>query len=222
MKRYLLAAIGTLLLVPVSVAQAQACMGMTSMAAMPMNLLVGAEFTDGAKSWNARFGFGSSIMFGGVSGSITDFDGADGTAKTIGADGGLSYVAGPSRNILVCPIANLSYTMNPDIEILGDSYGSSVTSGGAGLAVGATVRAGATMSLIPFAALQAVYSRLDIDDLPGIETDADSETYGILSGGLSFVLTEMVLIRPIINIPLGLDNADPSYGIGVAFSFGGR
>lgn len=223
MKRYLLAAIGTLLIVPASVAQAQACMGMTSMATMPMNLLVGAEFTDGAKSFNGRFGFGSSIMFGGVSGSITDVDGVDGTAKTIGIDGGLSYITGASRALVVCPIADLSYTMFPDIEILGEDYGSSLTTGSAGLALGAAVRSGATMTLIPFAALRAIYSRIDVD-IPSVgnDEDSDSETYGMLSGGLSFAFTDAVLVRPIINIPFGLEGSDISYGVGLVFSFGRR
>lgn len=218
MKRYLLAAIGTLLIVPASVVQAQACLGMTSMATMPMNLLVGAEFFDGGKEFQGRFGFGSSIMFGGVSGGITDIDDVDGTLKTIGIDGGLSYATGASRNIMVCPIANLEYTMFPDQEILGEDFGASITSGGAGIALGASVRSGATMTLIPFASVQAVYARLDFD-FPG-EDESDSETYGLLSGGLSFAFSDAVLIRPIINIPFGLDESEPSYGIGLVFSFG--
>jgi hypothetical protein len=190
------------------------------MAAAPMNLRLGVEFGNDIKSYGARFGFGSSIMFGGVSGSILDADGSDETAKTIGIDGGLSYVVGTARNVVVCPIAELSYTMFPDVEVLGEEYGASVTTGGAGLAVGASMRAG-TMTLIPFAALQGVYSRFDFD-VPGTNEDSDSETYGLLSGGLSFALTEAVLIRPIINIPLGLDNADPTYGVSIVFAFGRR
>ena len=216
MKRYLLAAIGALLIVPASAAQAQVCIGMGSMAAAPMNLRLGVEFGDNFKTYGARFGFGSSIMFGGVSGSIVDADGSSETAKAIGIDGGLSYVVGTARNVVVCPIAELSYTMLPDVGL---DDGRSITTGGAGLAVGASMRAGATMTLIPFASLQALYSRFDYD-LP--VTSEDSETYGMLSGGLSFALTEAVLIRPVINIPLGLDNADPSYGVAIAFSIGRR
>jgi hypothetical protein len=217
-KRYLLVAFGSLLALPVSSADGQACIGLASLATRPMNLLVGAEFTDGAKAFNARFGFGSSIAFGGIRGAIVDYDDIDGTAKVIGADGGLSFITGAQRNISWCPIAGLSYTNYPDIEILGESYGSSSTEGEAGIALGATLDAG-TMSLIPFGSLRGVYSRFDVDVA---NSDSESETYGIFSAGLSFVLSDAVLIRPIINIPLGLEGADPSYGVGISFAFGSR
>src|SRR5690606_17815973 len=96
--------------------------------------------------------------------------------------------------------------------ILGNSYGSSATDGEAGIALGATLDAG-TMSLIPFGSLRGVHSRFDVD-VPN--SDSESETYGILSAGLSFVLSDAFLIRPIINIPLGLEGSDPSYGVGVS------
>jgi hypothetical protein len=217
-KGYLLVAFGSLLTLPVSSAQGQACIGLASLATRPMNLLVSAEFTDGAKAFTGRFGFGSSIAFGGIRGSIVDYDDIDGTAKVIGADGGLSFITGAQRNISFCPIVGLSYTNYPDIEILGNSYGSSSTDGEAGIALGATLDAG-TMSLIPFGSLRGVYSRFDVD-VPN--SDSESDTYGILSAGLSFVLSDAFLIRPIINIPLGLEGSDPSYGVGVSIGFGSR
>jgi hypothetical protein len=219
MKRYLAAAFG-LVVMPVSLAHAQACLGLTSLSARPMNLTASAEFTEGAKSFSGRFGFGSSIAFGGITGQIVDYDDVDGTGKGIGADGGLTFLTGAQQNVAVCPVASLSYFQNPDYEIGNVSFGSNATSGSAGIALGATLNAGATMKLIPFGVLQGVYSRLSVDTDLG--SDSDTDTYGMLTGGLSFVINDGFLIRPIINVPLGLDDSDPTYGIGISFAFGNR
>ena len=216
MTRHSLAALGTLILLPFLPAHAQACLGLTSLATHPTNLTASVEFTDGAKSFSARFGFGSSIAFGGLSGQIIDYDDFDGTSKGIGVDGGLSFLSGAQRNVTFCPVASLSYTSHPDLGIADFSS----TDGSAGLALGATLNAGATMKVIPFGVLQGVYSRFSYDS--DVASGSDSDTYGILSAGLSFVLTDAFLVRPIANFPLGLEGADPTYGVGVSFAFGRR
>ncbi|HEX4936347.1 MAG TPA: hypothetical protein VFV33_24365 [Gemmatimonadaceae bacterium] len=200
-------------------ADAQACLGLGSLTTNPTNLTVSANFTEGAKGLDGRFGFGSSIAFGGISAGFADYDHSPGTAKTVAIDGGLSYVAGAGRNVSVCPVGTLGYVRNPDVSFAGRSYGSSTTFGPAGVALGARVGTTSSLALIPFAALQAVYSRFSLDDAVGGD---DTETYGELSGGLSFVLSPTVLVRPYVVIPLGLEGADPTYGIGLSFGFGRR
>jgi hypothetical protein len=206
------AALALLALAPFGAAQAQACLGLNPHTLAPMNLTVGAQFTDGAKFYDARFGFGSSIAFGGIRGGLLDSDGSDGTAKLIGADGGLSFITGQSRNILVCPIAGLDYTMLPEAGPLDPS----TTEGSLGLAIGATITTG-TLRLIPFASAKAIYVRRD--DIPFLE---DSETFGELAGGLSFAFSDQLLIRPMILVPLGLEGADPRFGVALSLGFGSR
>lgn len=219
MRRPYIAVIAALLL-PLAGAQAQACLGLSSLVTNPTNLTVGALFTDGAKALDARFGLGSSIAFGGVSAQLRDYDDVDGTGKGIAIDGGLSYMVGAQKNVAVCPVGTLGYVNYPDIEVLGDSYGSSETYGTAGVAIGAELGTSSSMKLIPFAALQAAYSRFTVDIAGG--TESDSETFGLLSGGLSFVLTPTVLLRPHISLPFGVENADPTYGVAISFAFGRR
>ncbi|MBK7833169.1 MAG: hypothetical protein IPJ56_12665 [Gemmatimonadetes bacterium] len=200
-------------------ADAQACLGLGSLTAQPTNATFTALFSDGSKALDARVGFGSSIAFGGVSAQLQDYDGIDGTGKSIGVDGGLSFITGASRNITFCPIASLGYTSLPDGG--SSAYSASTTDGAAGVAIGARVGTTSSVALIPFASLQGVYSRIAIDG-PSGGSGSDNDTYGLLSGGVSFVLSSSVLIRPVITLPLGLEGSDPSYGIGVSFGFGKR
>jgi hypothetical protein len=211
------AALALLVLAPFGAAQAQACLGLNPHTLAPMNLTVGAQFTDGAKFYDARFGFGSSIAFGGIRGGLIDGDNTDGTAKLIGVDGGLSFITGQSRNVVVCPIVSLDYTTFPDLGLSG--YDASSTDGGIGLAVGATMNTG-TLRLIPFGSVKLVYSRLDVDTPLG--DDSDSETFGELAGGLSFAFSDQLLIRPMILVPLGLEGADPRFGVALSLGFGSR
>lgn len=213
-KTILVAAVATLL--PITGAGAQACLGLASLASRPTNLTTSALITDGAKALDVRFGFGSSIAFGGVSAQLVDFDNVDGTAKGIGIDGGLSYLAGASRNVSVCPLGTLSYTRNPDVG----NTESSETAGTAGIAIGAVVGSTSSIRFIPFGSLQAAYSRFSVES--GNTSGSNSETYGLLGGGMSLVLSPTVLVRPSVTIPLGLDGADPTYGIGLSFAFGSR
>lgn len=204
--------------VAASRADAQACLGLGSLTAQPANATFTALFTDGAKALDARVGFGSSIAFGGVSAQLSDYDYVDGTGKTIAVDGGLSFVSGAKRNVSVCPIASLGHTSFPDGGQ--STYNTGSTDGAAGLALGARVGTTSSLALIPFASLQAVYSRVSVSG-PGADGSA-TDTYGVLTGGLSFVLSESLLIRPLVQIPLGLDGSNPSYGIGLSFGFGKR
>ncbi len=221
MKRSAIVALATTALLTslASRADAQACLGLNSLSVQPANATFTAIFTDGAKALDARVGFGSSIAFGGVSAQLQDYDNIDGTGKTIGVDGGLSFITGAKKNVTFCPIASLGYTSLPDGGVSG--YSANTTDGAAGVALGARLGTQSSVALIPFASLQAVYSRISIDT-PGNGSGSDNDTYGLLSGGVSFVLTPNVLLRPVVTIPLGLDGSDPSYGIGVSFGFGKR
>src|SRR5688572_3161669 len=84
---------------------AQACLAMPALASHPVNLGIGAQFADGAKSYGARLGFGSPTMFGGVSAALNDYDDLDEGSTTLGFDGGLSFPVGVSRRAAMCPIA---------------------------------------------------------------------------------------------------------------------
>ena len=218
--RTLCLAITATILIPFADVRAQQCLGLPSLATRHANLLLDAQFTSGVKGFGARLGFGSSVGFAGVTGQLERADGVDGTAKLIGVDGGLTILVGEKKNVTFCPIAGLSYTTSPDNDVLGESADANYTEGTAGVAVGGKVKAGTNTSLIPFASVSAAYSRFTFT-YSG-DSESSSDTFGILSGGVGILLNEKVVIRPTISIPLGLEGGDPSYGIGVAFSFGNR
>lgn len=210
-----------LLLLSSTAAQGQACLGLASLETRPMNLTVGARFASGVKGGDARFGLGTSKAFGGVTVQVAKSDGISGTAKGVGVDGGLSYPVGAKKRAMLCPIADAQYAKLPDVDAgEGVSVSGSGTGVAAGLAIGGLINNSSSVGLIPFAALRAAYDRVKVSG--GGFSESTSDTYGILSGGLSFVFSQSVLVRPIVSVPIGLEGSDPSYGVGVSFAFGKR
>lgn len=212
MKRSVVTALIVSFAIPAASAGAQSCLGLPSLVRRPSNVLVNADFTNGAKSFGARYGFGSSIGFGGLGASLRTYDNVSGTGFGIGADGGLSLVGGPSQNILFCPIASLSYGKLPS------DYGST-TEGTVGLAAGATVKTSPGLDLIPFGSLSAVFDRYNYDNSNG---RSSTDNYAVLGLGLGFQLAQGMVIRPAFSTALGRNGSDPVWSVGLAFPLGGR
>ncbi len=209
------------LLLSTTMAQGQACLGLASLDSRPMNVSVGAVFTSGAKGGNARFGVGTPKAFGGVSARIAKSDGISGTTKGAGVDGGLSFLIGAKKGAMICPVASAEYLKAPGFDDgEGDLYDVSGTGADAGLAIGGLIKSSSSIGFIPFAAARAAYVRVSVSG--NGSSAASSDTYGILSGGLSVLFNPSLLVRPFVQIPVGLEGADPSYGVGVSFAFGKR
>lgn len=216
MHRHLITALVGAALLPIAGASAQSCLGLQPLTTHPTNLTVTGQFTDGAKSLDGRFGFGSSIAFAGIAGQIVSYDNFDGTGKGIFGDAGLSYDVGERHNVSVCPVGTLGYSWNPDG---GTALKSHTTVGQAGLAIGANVGSSPSVRLIPFGSLQLRYSRYD-SDYNGV-SDSSDDTIGLLGGGLGIVLTDAVSLRPSVTIPLK-KGYKTTYGIGISFALGGK
>lgn len=186
-----------------------------------MNVTASAVFMDGANGGDARFGFGTPKVFGGVSAKVVKSDGVSGTTKGAGVDGGMSFHVGASKRAMLCPIASAEYLKTPDFN---DGEGGTIEASGtgatAGLAIGGVINSSSGIGFIPFAAVRAAYNRISVSS--GSFSQSSSDTYGILSGGLSLVFNPSVLVRPFVQVPFGLDGADPSYGVGLSFAFGKR
>ncbi len=199
-------------------AAAQACLGLPPLATHPLNFGVGAEFTDNAKSYGGRFGFGTPTAFAGISAALNDYDEVDENSTSLAFDGGLAFPVGVSRRAAVCPIASIGYEFGPSFETeFGDlELGTLSLAGGVGF--GGTAYSTEGLLIMPFGSAQLAYARVSAE-LEG-ESESDSETFGLLDLGLGFLFNEQFLVRPSIAIPLGLEDADPVFGLSFVIGFG--
>ncbi len=201
-------------------ASAQHCVGLASLGTYSMNATVGGVFADGAKGGTARYGGGTTKAFAGVGASIVKVNGVSGTTKGVTVDGGLSYPVGEKKQVSLCPVAEISYARTPTYDDGEGKYYGSATAGGLGVAVGSLLTNSSSVGLLPFAILQAVYTRNSIT--ANSISVSSNDTYGVLSGGLGFVFSPTLLVRPTVSIPIGLDGGKAQYGASLSLAFGKR
>jgi hypothetical protein len=187
--------------------EAQACLGLNS----PTNLQLSAAAGNNAKEFGANLHFGKATgVFFGVGGHYTSFDdvgtidggSAKGVTGTIGAQMG----AGGEKKPAFCPIAQVGYTSF-------DGDASSVSAAG-GLSAGIPVAASSDFTIIPTASLVLVYERFSVSG------NSNSDGYGILSGGAGFMISPRFVLKPFVDIPIGLEGSDPVFGVVASIGFG--
>jgi hypothetical protein len=228
-------ALGVLLVSLSSVAQGQICLGLPSFA-KPMqvhaSLTTGDDVTTigGGVSWGSRTG-----LFGGVNAGIVSIDEVDEGAFVLGASGGYQLSTGGSsrrrsattaqqtsmQSIQLCPVASIQYQKGPEFDILGEDIDLSATNIGAGIAAGLPIDASPTFQLIPMGSFALAYSKLKAST-ESFGSGSESETYGIITLGLGFLLNTNLSIRPYVDIPVGLEGADARLGVVAALSIGSR
>jgi hypothetical protein len=207
-------------LVTASVASAQVCVGRPSLTVAPVHLAVGTGFTDGAKRVDADVGFGNANAFANLGAGLIDYDNVDESATALRARGGLSYKAAGRSTVTVCPLVELSYAMGPNVQSNAGTVKTRQLGVAGGFAVGGVVDVNPGFAVVPNAFAAIVHSQVKTT----LRDDSDSvgETGGSVGGGLTLLFNRVFAIVPSIAIPVGFDNSDPTFSIGVVIGFRGR
>ena len=218
MRRSLVVSLAMLALVNAP-AVAQTCLGLASYSSGNMQVSGNGQFAEGANRFGAGFNYGlPASVFAGAQISTTSFDGADASSLGIGANVGYQLSLGKAANIHVCPTASLELGMGPDDDALGINASSRAAN--VGFSLGTTMGASPRMQIVPSAGLGLAYLKLKVED--ATTTSELSDTYGQARLGVGFIFNQQIAVRPSIDIPLGLDNSDPTFGLTVAYSFGSK
>ena len=218
MRRSLVVSLALLAMVE-SPAVAQTCLVLASFSHGNMQASGNGQFSDGMNRFGAGFTYGlPASVFAGAQISTTSFDGAPSSSLGIGANVGYQLSLGKAANIAVCPTASFEVGMGPDDDALG--INGSSNNANVGFSLGTTMGSTPRMRIIPSAGLGLAYTKLKLDD--GTTTTELSDTYGQARLGVGFIFNQQIAVRPSVDIPLGLDNSDPTFGLTVAYSFGSK
>lgn len=218
MRRSLVVSLALLAVVS-SPAVAQTCQGLASFTSGKMQVAGNGQFTEGMNRFGAGFSYGLPAgVFGGAQLSTSSFDAVDGSSIGVGANLGYQLAMGKSADIHLCPVASLELGMGPDEDATGgnpavDRSSREINLGfSVGKAMGSTPR----MQIVPAAGL-------GLRNLKATEDDASfSDTHGLARLGVGFIFNQQIAVRPSVDIPLGLEGSDPTFGLTVAYSFGSR
>ena len=203
---------------PAATAAAQACVGTASFASGPARLGVGIDFAKDAKQYGAQIAFGKP---GGpfAAGSIgrIDVDDTDESATSYGAELGYSLNISGKGSLEVCPILGLAYA-SAEASDGGVTVDVSSRTFSAGFAIGGVAASTPTFAFVPSIGLAYANQNVELES-GGVSFDV-SEDFGVITLVPGLVFNQRITVRPNVAFPVGLDDSDPTYGIGISFNFG--
>ena len=199
---------------------AQVCTGSAPFSSGRMSIGGEAAFTDGAQAYGGSVGFGAAEGgFGSLHAGAITYEDLDGSTFLVGARAGYSLSLGVTRSFEVCPLATLAFGFGPN-DIAGFGVDMSTRDFQFGFGIGTMLAASPAVSLVPAAGVSYSHSRLTFDD--GTESETESESFGIASFALGFVMNRTFTIQPNISMAFGIDERDPVYGIAFSLHLGNR
>jgi len=194
----------------------QVCLAQPSLIAGKATVLVNGTFADGSDSFTGTARFAGSQLFGDVSAGVSSYDEFDGSSFLLGGALGGQIAPTAGSSLRLCPIANVQFGFGPN-DIGGSGVDMSQQAFGAGVGIGGIAMRSQSFQLIPAGGVQLAWARAKLNG-EGVSI-SDSETYGIISGGLGFALPNTLTITPSLSIPVGLENGDTSFGLTFGFRF---
>lgn len=191
---------------------AQVCAGNPALdGARVANVGAGASVYDDGKTYTAGAVFGSEWFYGGSVGYNT-IDDVDLSSKSLG--GQVGWETEMESGLALCPGAEVGYSFGMD---LGTADMTSWTVA-PGLSAGYRTALSETLDLVPTGSVSLLYWNATIDD--GVDPVSDSETFGMISGGVSFLFDGRWSVGPSVAVPVGRDGGSTSFGIGAMVGVG--
>lgn len=206
--------VALLILTAASSASAQICSGNPSFRNGPYQVGITAAVTDGAQGVGGTFAGGGESLFAGVGVSVLNYSDIDARATTVSGFGGAEFATDSRSKVLLCPVAELSFGVGPDIGPVDIST--------IGLQAGANVGVIASdangLMVVPTFGLAAVFQRVSAD-FGGVDS-SDSDTGGVANVGVGLIFNRNVGVTPRLLIPFSTGADDVIFTITLSFNFG--
>jgi hypothetical protein len=201
-----------------SALEAQACLGNPSFSTNHLQVGANAAFDKSSTSFGGSFVGGSETLFTGVSLGGATYDGISGGSLQAGVAAGFQ-VPVTSGSMQVCPIVSADFGFGPsNFDGAGTDLRTQAFS--FGLGAGGELFKTERLAIVPSLSMGFAYTAATRAGL--LSSGTDTETYGIAGAAVGFVLSERLSVRPSVSFPIGLDGADPVFGVGIALNYGGR
>lgn len=162
-------------------------------------------------------------LFGGGAIGVTNYDDVDGSTTEYSANVGYEGTYGPwdtGRRISVCPYATGMWGSGPEEQTSGFDLKHRLLT--AGLHVGAPLGFNPSVRAIPSVGFSYAAERFDPennDNGDGFQPD-DAEHGGFIDVALGIVFNDRIGVRPMLRVPIGLDNNKVGFGATVAINIG--
>jgi hypothetical protein len=216
--RLLAALLVTAVSIVPSALEAQACLGNPSFSTNHLQVGAGARFDPSTTSFGGDFISGSETLFAGLSLGGASYDGVSGSSLLAGIRAGFQ-VPVTSGTMQVCPVVGAEFGFGPsDFDGAGTDFRSQAFS--FGLAAGGELFRSDRLAIVPSVSMGFAYTGTTATGV--LATVTETDTYGVAGAAIGFVLSDRLSVRPSVSFPIGLEGADPIFGIGFALNYGGR
>jgi hypothetical protein len=192
---------------------AQTCMGLASYSSGPVQVAGHGSLTTGADAGQvgASLGYGRpGSLFADVAAAMTSVTGTK-KSLAVGIDAGYQVQVGAAQ---ICPVAAVALSNGPD----GMGVNGSTRSATVGFALGTAIGVH-PVQVVPTAGLTLEYSNVKLED--AFNSGSASDGYGVGHLGVGLIFNS-ISVRPGVEIPLGLEGADPVLGLTVGLNFGSK
>ena len=196
---------------------AQPCLGTASFGSGPARIGAGVDVGPDARQYAAQLSVGKPAgPFAAGTIGLVEFDEIDETGTSFAGELGFSLGVSATSPFEVCPVIGIGH-LSADVGAGGFSAEISSRVLSAGLAIGGVASSTPTVAFVP--AIVLAYTNENVKSEGVLELE-ESEDYGMVTLIAGLVFNQRVTVRPNIAFPIGLDDSDPAYGVGIGINFG--
>jgi hypothetical protein len=210
--RSVLCVAGVALILVVSQAEAQTCVGAPSFRDKPMQGGLTASFVGERHEVGGTFAAGKPSLFGSV-GVLATHISFLGTAPTLTLGVG-TEVPSSEHPVFTCPLFQVAFTSGPDVE----PFDTSIIGVRGGLSVGAIVAERRAMQVIPTFGLAVLYDRAKVS-IADVES-TNSVWSGVATFGVGFLFNKNLSVIPALEVPFSAGNSETGFSFRWVYGFG--
>jgi hypothetical protein len=178
------------------------------------------SLTAESSTLSAGLGYGlPQSIFGSVAVGKSSSEAFGGSSLDLEAGVGYQISLGKTGQSQLCPTASVGLGIGPR-NTIGSGVDRSNRSALVGLAFGTSFVATPGIQIVPSVGLSYAYRKDRAQDNAGATLFEISDHYGLAQLGLGFILHSNLSIRPRMDIPLGFDVTDPTFGLSLSYNFG--
>jgi hypothetical protein len=192
-------------------------LGLAPFTAGRVQVGLSGDFGNDSQAFSGSLTFGSDKGgFGGLLIGTISYDAFEENTTVVGGSAGWQVRLGSESRAQLCPGVGVAFGFGPK-TIGGSEVNLTSQNAFVGLQLGLAT-SGAGFRLTPTAGAALVYSKTDWEGgFFGGEQRTD--VYGLFELGMGFIVSSRLSIQPSVDITVGLEDADPSFGVMFAINF---
>jgi hypothetical protein len=201
-------------------AAAQTCLGLAPFSKSAVQVTAEGALAQGSDALTAGLGYGLPRgVFGGLAVGTRSVEAFDGSSLDLGAGVGYQVPVARTTQLELCPVASFNLGIGPNSRF-GAGVDRSSRAASIGLALGASLRGGPRMQIVPTVGLRYFHGKSWAENSAGATLFEIAENYGRAQVGVGIVVSSNISVRPTVDFPISPSGTEPTVALTVGYNFG--